>query len=156
MAVLRGAGTSGAASPAAVGSDTTDLGPVSIQAIKGETGILYQILDPNGVVLASIDGSGNLSVAGTSTLTGAVSSLTMADGGNIVLGSTTGTEIGTAGTQKLGFYGATPVVQGAGYSVSGSNATKALAGDGTDTLATVGEVLGNVVKQLLAYGLLHS
>lgn len=46
------------------------------------------------------------------------------DGKNIQVGTTTGTEIGTATTQKLGFFGATPVVQppshggqtaGAGY-----------------------------------------
>lgn len=30
---------------------------------------------------------------------------------NIVLGTTTGTKLGTAATQKLGFWGATPVVQ---------------------------------------------
>src|SRR5208282_448460 len=40
-----------------------------------------------------------------------VGSATIADAGNVVLGSTTGTQIGTATTQKLGFYGATPVVQ---------------------------------------------
>jgi hypothetical protein len=33
------------------------------------------------------------------------------DGVNLILGTTSGTEIGTATTQKLGFYGATPVVQ---------------------------------------------
>ena len=36
---------------------------------------------------------------------------TWADGVNITLGSTTGTQIGTATSQKLGFYGHTPVVQ---------------------------------------------
>lgn len=35
------------------------------------------------------------------------------DGTNIVVGTTTGTKIGTATTQKIGFYNATPVVQGA-------------------------------------------
>ena len=38
-------------------------------------------------------------------------SITVSDGGNVVLGTTTGTKIGTATTQKLGFYNATPVVQ---------------------------------------------
>jgi hypothetical protein len=37
--------------------------------------------------------------------------ITVSDGGNVVLGTTTGTKIGTATTQKLGFYNATPVVQ---------------------------------------------
>ena len=35
----------------------------------------------------------------------------MADGENIILNTTTGTKIGTATTQKLGFYNATPVTQ---------------------------------------------
>jgi hypothetical protein len=38
-------------------------------------------------------------------------SITVSDGGNVVLGTTTGTKIGTGTTQKLGFYNATPVVQ---------------------------------------------
>lgn len=40
--------------------------------------------------------------------------LTMADAKNIVLDSTTGTKIGTATTQKLGFYNATPIAQRSG------------------------------------------
>jgi len=39
------------------------------------------------------------------------SSITMQDGGNIILNATTGTELGSASTQKLGFWGATAVVQ---------------------------------------------
>lgn len=38
-------------------------------------------------------------------------SVTLTDAINVVLGSTTGTKFGTAITQKLGFYNATPVVQ---------------------------------------------
>jgi len=37
--------------------------------------------------------------------------LHLADAGHITVGTTTGTKIGTATTQKLGFYNATPVVQ---------------------------------------------
>jgi hypothetical protein len=37
--------------------------------------------------------------------------LVAAEAGNIVVGTTTGTKIGTATTQKLGFFGVTPVVQ---------------------------------------------
>ncbi len=45
---------------------------------------------------------------------------TMTDGANVVLGSTTGTKIGTATTQKLGFYNATPVVQALGTADMGT------------------------------------
>lgn len=37
--------------------------------------------------------------------------LNILDARNIILGGTAGTQIGTASTQKLGFYGATPVDQ---------------------------------------------
>jgi hypothetical protein len=40
-----------------------------------------------------------------------VGSATVADGGNIAVGTSTGTEIGTSTSQKLGFYGKTPVIQ---------------------------------------------
>jgi hypothetical protein len=53
------------------------------------------------------------------TATGAVDvtdHITVTDGKNIVLNATTGTKIGTATTQKLGFFNATPVVQQAGNS----------------------------------------
>jgi hypothetical protein len=38
-------------------------------------------------------------------------SIKVSDGGDVVLGTTTGTKIGTATSQKIGFYNATPVVQ---------------------------------------------
>ena len=37
--------------------------------------------------------------------------ITLADDKDIIVGTTTGTNIGTATTQKIGFYGVTPVVQ---------------------------------------------
>jgi hypothetical protein len=56
---------------------------------------------------ARIDDSGRLGL-GVSSPT---SLLHLADAGDITVGTTTGTKIGTATTQKLGFYNATPVVQ---------------------------------------------
>lgn len=41
----------------------------------------------------------------------AAGSATIADGGNVAVGSTNGTQIGTSSSQKLGFFGATPVAQ---------------------------------------------
>jgi hypothetical protein len=51
--------------------------------------------------------AGNVGIGTTSPS----SLLHLADAGNITVGTTTGTKIGTATTQKLGFYNATPVVQ---------------------------------------------
>jgi hypothetical protein len=52
----------------------------------------------------------NLTAAGTGTVK-VNSNLEIADAKDIVLATGTGTKIGTATTQKLGFYGATPVAQ---------------------------------------------
>jgi hypothetical protein len=46
-----------------------------------------------------------------------------ADGSNIPLGSTTGTKLGTSSTQKLGFWGVTPVVQQSAISAPSGGAT---------------------------------
>jgi hypothetical protein len=54
-----------------------------------------------------LDSSGRLGL-GTSSPS---SLLHLADAGNITVGTTTGTKIGTATTQKMGFYNATPVAQ---------------------------------------------
>lgn len=45
------------------------------------------------------------------------------DGTNIPLGGTTGTKIGTASSQKVGFLGATPVARQAGISSPSGGAT---------------------------------
>lgn len=53
--------------------------------------------------------------------------LTIADGKNVVLGTGTGTKIGTAVGQKLAFYNATPVVQAATYTQTNSTASRTVA-----------------------------
>ena len=44
----------------------------------------------------------------------------------MVFSATTGTKIGTAGTQKLGFYGAAPTIQLTGVAVSAAGIHAAL------------------------------
>lgn len=58
-------------------------------------------------IKACADGSATLSAIATF----AAGSITLADSVNIVVNTSTGTQIGTAAAQKLGFFGATPVVQ---------------------------------------------
>ena len=50
-------------------------------------------------------------------------SISIADASNIALGTTTGTKIGTATTQKIGFFGVTPVVQQTAISSPTADAT---------------------------------
>lgn len=52
--------------------------------------------------------------------------LTLSDAANIATNATTGTKIATASTQKLGFFGATPVVQQAGVAVTAGGIHAAL------------------------------
>ncbi len=89
-----------------------------------------------------------------------VDTLTITDAKNIVLGLSTGTQIGTATTQKVAFLGSTPVVQQAnsvdlgavlstfGFRASGGNPPLNL---GTGTL-TGGTITGNTAVQTVAGG----
>jgi hypothetical protein len=61
--------------------------------------------------------------------------LTLGDGASIAVGSTAGTKIGTATSQKLGFYNATPVIQ------------RTLAVAATDAATT--QTLANSLRQAL-------
>jgi len=56
------------------------------------------------------------------------SAITLSDAVNIVLNTTTGTSFGTATTQKLSFYGVTPIVQ----VTQGSDLTNSVTAGGTD------------------------
>jgi hypothetical protein len=82
-------------------------------------------------------GSGALSVAGAATHSGTTAlngTVTVADAINIAVGTSTGTQIGTATGQKIGFHGATPVVQDTTAGAAPAGGTGAAAG-GWDTAA---------------------
>lgn len=61
--------------------------------------------------LVILDGLASGSTFTNPTLTGAI---TLADGSTLVIGTVTGTQIGTGTTQKIGFYGVAPTAQIAG------------------------------------------
>ena len=66
------------------------------------------------IVFATTTGTPVVTVTPISTFTGIVTingGITMGDAKNIAVNTTTGTKIGTATSQKLGFFNATPVVQ---------------------------------------------
>ena len=113
-------------------------------------------LSPNTLYCHLVDrqDSDNLIVPGDLTVTGAVTSATsgavsatsieVTDGGditltaasNVVLDATTGTKIGTAATQKLGFYNTTPVVQPTAYTQTFATADKTHAARTSSAVAT--------------------
>ena len=97
--------------------------------------------------------------AGTFTTLTANTSLTMADAANIVVNTTTGTKIGTATSQKIGFFNQAPVVQPAGT----GTVTGFTAGSGTAVLddstftgntGSAAYTIGDIVKALKDLGLL--
>lgn len=68
------------------------------------------------------------------------------DSRNIQLGRTTGTEIGTATDQKLGFYGKTPIVQSGAISApagGGSGVTDAIDISARSAINSIRTVLTN-------------
>lgn len=63
---------------------------------------------------------------GLNDTTGAVvvDGLDINNGKNVTLGTTTGTKFGSSATEKLSFYGATPIVQPSAYTQTYSTAAK--------------------------------
>jgi hypothetical protein len=92
----------------AVGSDLT------LQSTSGAG-------DGTDTVLIKVGNNGASTVA-----TFAATAITLADAVNIAVNTTTGTKIGTAASQKLGFFGATPVIQQAGVAVTAEGIHAAL------------------------------
>jgi hypothetical protein len=77
-------------------------------------------------------------------------SITVSDGGNVVLGTTTGTKIGTATTQKISLWNATPVVQPAAVANITTTAT-AGALPTPDGAVTIANTATPTVTELLEY-----
>ena len=97
--------------------------------------------------------NGALNVNGTTTIT---------DANNIILGTTTGTIIGTATTQKLSFYNSTPVIQpsavgtATGYTAGTTAATFHEDDTYTGNVGTTAYTLNGVVAALTTLGLIAS
>lgn len=70
--------------------------------------------------------------------------ITWPEGFSIVLGTATGTKIGTSAAQKLGFWGATPVVRPSALTVSGA----AVAGTAGATYTAAEQTLINATATL--------
>jgi len=117
-------------------------------ATGGTNAFLIQNSTPSTLFQVQNDGATILN--GTLSQNGTV---TMSDGSNIVVGSTNGTKIGTATTQKIGFYNATPIVR----PDTGVAASAFVAGTGTavnDNSTFGGYTIKQVVQALQNLGLI--
>lgn len=76
---------------------------------------------------------------GAFAYTTACPTVTFADAANIAVNTTTGTKIGTATSQKLGFYNATPVTQRTNITAITDNS----GGEVTDTMQSTDDAIAN-------------
>lgn len=128
---------------ASVYADRTDVGGA------GSTDLLFQ--NSSGT---TINTNLTLKADRTAIFAGAVTmpSIVITDG-NIVLGTITGTKLGTATTQKLGLWNATPIVQPTTAVAAATFAANSSA-IANDTATFDGYTIGQVVKALRNVGLL--
>lgn len=105
--------------------------PVVQQVATTDLGVALSNLGLRAAGTAyTITTSGAVAFSGVTTLTG---NLAITDV-NVVLSATTGTKIGTATTQKIGFFNATPVVQPSAYTQTYATADKTHANPTAATL----------------------
>lgn len=140
------------------------------QAFAAIKNVLLKVLTPAVGSLASgtagrvvyYDANGRLTgeaalAYDASTDTLSLKNVTVADEGNIAVNGTTGTKIGTAADQKLGFFGVTPVVQPANANQAALTNSTAGTYDGTlqalsdpaDTPASVDALRDDLVANLI-------
>lgn len=80
--------------------------------------------------------------------------LTFAEASDIAAGTTTGTKIGTAATQKLGFWNATPVVRPTGWGAPTGTPTRTTFATSTVTTAQLAERVKALIDDLTTEGLI--
>lgn len=132
--VVSGASLSVGTTPATAGAIRIP-NAVSLQARNAANTLNLPLIGADAGDLVTVGGANNnglylyspanvyLQPGGATAVTFATGAITLADATNIVLNATTGTKIGTATTQKLAFYNATPIVQGAAVADASGGAT---------------------------------
>lgn len=123
-----------------------------IRFTSGGLNAAHMTLTASGRLLigTTTEGTEILKVNGTSLFQNTVN---ISDAINIALQTTTGTKIGTANTQKIGFWNATPIVQPT--TATAAAAFVVNAGTAINTLSTFdGYTIGSVIKALRNAGLL--
>lgn len=96
----------------------------------------------------------NTTTTGTARLTLQPTLLTIADGLNIAVNTTTGTKWGTGITQKQSWWNATPVIQNTGWSTSAAFTDLKSFDPTAATLDDLRRVVGTLIDTFKSYGLL--
>jgi hypothetical protein len=127
--------------PSITQTSTAGYTALSVNAIENTTGSGTKLL-----ANFKVGGSSKLSISNTGLLT-------LTDTANMAFGTTTGTKIATATTQKLGFWNTTPIVQPT-TAVAAATFVSNTSGTLNDTATFDGYTIGQVVKALRNAGLL--
>lgn len=132
-----------------------DLTIATGKAIKTSTSngntLLIQAYDVDGAAYTTM----LTFTAGNTPAMTANQDLTIADGKNIILDTTTGTKIGTATSQKLGFFNATPVVRPTALTAADASTVDGTYGaEEAAVIANLRTRLGELETKLQALGLL--
>jgi hypothetical protein len=113
--------------------------------------------DSNTIVIGSQsrgNGSNTTTIGTTSTTANYIyGDFNVTDADNFIIGTTTGTKIGTATSQKIGFWNTTPIIQPT-TGVAAATFTANTSGIADDTATFDGYTIGQVVKALRNTGLL--
>ncbi len=123
--------------------------------INCENGGMVFMVTASNSILFQVNGLQKLNVSNTNILfnLGVGGTTTFGDGVNIVFNTSTGTKIGTTASQKLSFYGNTPIIQ-ITSSVAASTFVSNTSGTLNDTATWDGYTIGQAMKALRNYGLL--
>lgn len=103
------------------------------------------------VALLQIDTLDGLRFPNTARFIG---DLLLTDGANFQLGSTTGSKLGFGATQKLGFWGVTPIVRPTGWAAATNTKLRTTFDTTTVTLPNLAARVGALMDDLIAMGLI--
>jgi len=112
--------------------------PLVIQGAAAQTATLINATNSGGTTQFSVSSAGLI---------------TMADGANIAVNTTTGTRIGTATSQKLAFWNKTPVIQPTN-AIAASAFVANTSAIANDTATFGGYTIGKIAAALIQVGIL--
>jgi hypothetical protein len=117
---------------------------IKITAAAAAGGLAVAVISSGGNENLTIDAKGSGTIAFNTTGTGNLlfkRAMTVTDAKDIAVGTTTGSKIGTAVTQKIGFWNVTPVVQPASANQAAVTTSVTTTATTTNLKTTVANVL---------------